>query len=1694
MLIGSVYVAKELSSTAQPLLLCEFTLADGTVFRCSTHPLSSVYGGIPTSGSYEYRGNPWDPRVLNQDIGATMAMSDLGVDVPPTATVILADPDKTLFTAYETAIGFKGAILKLYSVFWDAGDATTGSFSDDSSAPVKFIGTCGSGQMDQGTLTVSATSLLNFTQKQMPPQRIQQVCSWSFPPTDEAQSDGLNNPFSIFYNCGYSYSQAGGVGNPQPSTTASFRFCDYSRKGCIARLGNPDVQDPPTPSEVPPIAYDLLGNATGRFGGYEWSPPTLGGYQRPYLSGKWETIINASSAAIYGEFMPLCYGTTWVNPLVMGIWGDGNYTHLEVAICSGKVTRIQKVLVNGIEVPCANPDTDPAYRPSDNAIPSAVQTFDYKNGYWKTINDGRRNGLPSTNQGWGRQGDPYGSVASIFIRVLRQVAAENSVPTVAVLLDGVQVAVTDSEDVTTFQFSTNPAWILKDLLLKAGWLEENINVPSFLEAANVCDTIVKFDSMSGDYQNFYNESDNPPFRRFSAGFMVKQRTSFGDLIRGVRANMRAMLFFDFNTGQLTLKIKQTLADQQTEPIVGSNYSDPVESVTAAGDESEGYVAYNFDQSNIVKQQGGKSTLVISQRSLQDSPNKTSLSFLNRENSYSTDSVTVVDVEDVNRVGQETAGSMPVVGVQTFDHARRILNNWLAENYRGNPRADYLGSAIGDTGGTLVFTFETSVKALHLMVGQICMVSDAQSGISNQLIRILRIKPSVNFETCQLVAVWHNDNWYQDTFGQTEQPIYGPAQGFSARAPYSWRPGYEVPIEGDAYYGVTDCSFQVFPVYSLAADNTGIANLAITGKVPVNAFPSLLKKPRVELIGFPDTGGNFPGGTAYFAAVAEKDGTSTTAGLGATSETVVIKLMDSDSALTFVVQAWPGRPLGFAVFAGHDPLAMSFQDEFEGTTGVVKLTNIFQEGSWEPPDEAFHNFRWRVRKVRHGGLWAEGLPFVFTPPLVTDGTIKISVYENYGMVPDEYVGYEVSVYSLAPRDGNTNTPVPIATFHVNGNNADTLFVSGPNPTTVVSGGLVSGDLLVMRMKPVFGEDENGKYFEDLKLINTLNPLYDTRLVASATNTTPIRITLDLTGGETFPFDDADEVVLEGIGGNLAANGHFSISNVDVDTASFDLDDSSGNGDYVNGGTASHQGRGLAVNYEQDSTAFVIAGTGRGTFVRIKSNTQTRVYIDGEWPVDPDDSTRLIIVEAVPVVDVPASPTNNAVREFVSTQLVELNNYDKTALLIHASMESRSGRASHIVLDPFREIYLVGNPFISPTDLPGPATFQVRAEGYAMITMNDLRLDDSAYAVKEMNWLMPSLDETDPMWVLAEIDGTSDPAEVTLHRADSFPGRFGSDFAVGDFILWNDPSMNSVTHSPNYEINQIIQISPMFMVKRRGDGAPDGEAMFGSRKVAHSRRIFKLIPRIFSQAIRQNTFGTLAPATVSGLPEKWEYAWANKCVAAVMSQPVGELGPGATQLVNCAQKNLVQNNEPRCPGLRTQNGAAYHLGATGDLAVGTVADFRVTVQSWESIRCVYGMLKTKSTGATDGVTIKVHVVWIGQTPIFEHPDDPMDRAQRPVYLIDTITFGESQSSFGTDPANAPAARQMPYHADGWGSADWPPNVLGLCADGLDEDGKLQLPISPNYASLAQFAPDGEIDFIIETVGSTAPGTDLVITVQT
>ncbi len=1335
---ASIFTEKELPQTYQPLLLCQFELTSGVFLRVSTHPLSSRYWGTPTAGSYEYGGYEWTPRVVNQNIGATQAMSDMGVDIPPQISVVMADADKTIYQTYEQQYGFKGAVLTLYATMWDAGNSLTGSFSTDNPAPIKFIGTCSAAQqIDENTIVVTATSLLNMTQQQMPPIRIQPLCPWNFPPDAAARADGLANNDSPFYQCGYSPDQGGGVGNFS-SGTACFTTCDLSSASCIQRLGSE--------SAPIPILQDLSSRHTGRFGGFDYMPIQNVGMSRSYVTGQWELIINATNEARYGDYVPMCYGTTWVEPEIMGVFGDGNYTWFEMMLCFGVVDSITQVILNGDVI--AQLAADYADRPT-NVIDSATVTNDAKDNFWFTVNTGQRSGSPNAEVGWVTKGDPYGSVAAIGLQILTQLAASSTLPQCQVLLTAGQLRVYTTPTAYTFQATSNPAWILLDLLIQATWRYDNIDIQSFINAAAVCDVQIYFNSLNGDYQNYYNEVGDPEYLRYSVGFTIKQRTSIGELIRGVRNSMRAMLFFDFSSGLLKVMCRQTIADQQPSPITGSNYNEPVPSVTAGGDVTTGYVSYLFDENSIRKTDDNKTTLRVYQKGYQETPNKVTNYFFDRENQYNQDISTIIDVEDVNRIQAEVAGNFNLVGPQTYDHINRVTDTWFSENYRGNARLDYEGSYIGDTGGTIMVDFETSVKAIHLEVGQIVLFYDAQTGIGGglgvtpgQSFRVVKIQPSTNFETAKITLQWHNDNWYQDTYGQgAHQPIYKNTLSAPNRPPYPWRAGTNAGDEDDIYFEPTDYTFLPFFGYTNSLNINGPypSNLVIYGYLPPNSFLSTPRMPKLALLGAAGTGGQFAGSASVICAIASNlvtasfgpdgiyDGNISVGddieiinpyAMSALSNLAAAYLPPGYNEPEYAVQAWPDDPLGYSVFAGLTADTMTFQFQATGTPAGLDLTSQYQVAGIGPPDVAYSSLRFRIRRAYQVGV----CNFDCVSASFSSGTSSLIIASMGQDLPTNiFAGREISSLGTEPFfqgitiggtfSGTTNlTAFVIANRKVFGNNSNTIYVDDPGgafqyliPINPFVPQPQAPSIFTIRLLPTFGSDSKGNYFSDPLMIFAVGPptpLQVIGCVTNATNANPIVVTFDTPG---FTVESGMLMVIQGVQGNTAANGYFVVDDVSGNTATLvdaqTLANAVGNGAFTGNGLLFYALPGY-VNYyfspynAASQLAFIFAGTGRGTFASISSvGLDGKIYISGDWPVTPDSTSRLIIVDQEYIYDQASSPLNIPLFGIAGEFYIDTSGFPKNQpILVQVAKQAADGvTLSSSVHDQYLDMFIF-NRFI------------------------------------------------------------------------------------------------------------------------------------------------------------------------------------------------------------------------------------------------------------------------------------------------------------------------------------------------------------------------------------------------------------------
>jgi hypothetical protein len=1002
MALANLNTLKEQGATFRPTLLVTITFGTGLVLRLST--ISCTYGG-----------NAFLGRIADETIDRIQALSEQGIDRVPSLSLQIADPDAVIWTNYERVAGFKGATLEARFVFFDP---FTPDFSSDSL--VVFSGICNLPRFDQETISLRVQNKANLQKVLLPIFPIQRRCA-NINPSTVAQRTEASNEDSLYYQCG-------------------------------------EIRDLTT---APPCAY-TKGTCTqpNRFSGVTWEPPQ-GGRSREYTSGQWLEIKNNANEAKYGDFYPIVYGTAWVEPPVINVTGDANYTRGECVVMAGEATQILRVIVNDVEL---SPATDMGGTP---------YSFVNKDFRYHVINNGDRDGAPNLDTPYNGNGDPYGNLCAVYFVVPRRVAEASSTPSIKVLVQGAKVRVYSDPSTFTKIYSDNWAWVMADLLTRTKYTWADLNIVSFLNAAAVYGGNVT-------YTNQYGNASATESRG-SCSIVLRQRRSLADILRGVRL-ASGMLLLPNADGKLSILAKGTLADQQPAAVDGSNYNTAITSKVRTGATTNGYAAYSFDGSNILRR-GGKSTLVRIDREINDLPNRVAFQFSDRDYGYAPSNFAIIDSDDIARAGQEVSGGLAQepLGLNSYNASNRMGRLILNEALRGNP--------LSNTNGTDYWAWETSVKGLRLQMGQIVRLTDTRAGVTNVLIRLTSIQPSRDYQTVRLEGHVHIDDWYLDSAGQAADPAAaGRRRDMLDRPAFPWRPNKTAPIASDALWGLTDLNFALQPVIEYAADGTPIVKLSVSGQLPVNEFADL-RPPVINTQGTTaSSGGSISGGgRVYHFAICARDG----AGKLSTPSPlcfVVVTNVGNANTITIPVVAWDSAQNGYEVFGGLDPNAMCWQATGSGTGATSVTLTAIKERSFGVPDIEFDRLLVRLKRVQHSGILGTAAAAVSATTITIGGTWTSNVL----------AGYEVSLLGKAD-----NSALPVANFAISANTTDGILTVSPDPTAFVA----VGDAVVVRSKP----SVSGAVITDANWVNHFGP---SGLAVNALTGFTLRIIKGLGRGKTY----------------------------------------------------------------------------------------------------------------------------------------------------------------------------------------------------------------------------------------------------------------------------------------------------------------------------------------------------------------------------------------------------------------------------------------------------------------------------------------------------------------------------------------------------------------------------------------------------
>ncbi len=835
----TIFELKEQSFLETPLLLFDCRFENGQTERWSTHRV--------TVGGEEYT-----PRVLRHNLFEIQTASDQGVDAIPRVSITLANADSH-FSQIERSVGWKGAKLSVRFLFYSLKLNTPATEST-----ILFQGIANPPDEITGSVfRVTAINRMSMQRVLLPDVRVQRRCPWEFPTTaaqrEEAVTGGEKAQYSRFFRCGYSPDIAGGVGNlngGEPYTSCSYKRVDCEERGMFRA--------------------DQSNQITRRFGGVEFVPSSV--LVRSYGEKGSHASALSPNEARYNDFVPLIYGTAWHSPAIVFARNDGNLTHLEVLLGMGEIQGVLKVLVNDIEIPQGQAGRNMGGTGWYNLPGSGNRTGNFNLGF----TDGAGN--PA--------GDPYGSMAFLSVVVPNRVNDGRSLPHVKVLIQGMKLPQFDEDGVFAgLAFSSNPAWILLDVLRRSGWTVAEIDLPSFARTANYCNELIQAKDLNGNVVSV---------PRFQCNLVLKGRRSAADVIRGIRNGSRLYLTYGTGGGLLQARVENTLALQHAAKAPWSNAT-----ATLHG----GWPSYEFGDgasgtSGIARLESGEPSVRLWSRGSTDTPNRFSVEFQDAFNEYQQDSFSLVDVDDLNRTGQEITAPLSVLGIPSYDQAARILKFNLDKALIGNTYVE----------------FETSVRAVGLSPGDIITLTYLKEGFLRQPFRVLRIAPGTNYRTARITAQIHDDAWYAETNGQVDGNSSGRQPGFSMGLPR--------PLVGDFTDAGGANQFGLSENATEGTDGTQTVELTVGFVAPVTTAQSDLGVPLVSLSAtIAQSGGTLAGDQQLFYAVSAVDSIARESALSFLVAAQTASATDTNT-VTITGLSFPPGTATYHVYRGTNPAQLS----------------------------------------------------------------------------------------------------------------------------------------------------------------------------------------------------------------------------------------------------------------------------------------------------------------------------------------------------------------------------------------------------------------------------------------------------------------------------------------------------------------------------------------------------------------------------------------------------------------------------------------------------------------------------------------------------------------------------------------------------------------------------------------------------
>jgi hypothetical protein len=322
-------------------------------------------------------------------------------------------------------------------------------------------------------------------------------------------------------------------------------------------------------------------------------------------------------------------------------------------------------------------------------------------------------------------------------------------------------------------------------------------------------------------------------------------------------------------------------------------------------------------------------------------------------------------------------------------------------------------------------------------------------------RLLSAQPNTDGEEWDITGQFHQDQWYEDAYGQNPVPFQQPRSAPIRALPYPWQPASE-HAEASS---IVDAIYAANASFTLDVNTDSYpAQITISGVHPVNA-PAQGTPPIVPLqAATANTGGHILPGTYVLAL------TLGIAGPVSHLTTAVVPAGTNTNTITISGIEWPNDGIHHSaalLLIGTSILNMQSQGfagigwtgsspDANGNPTVATATLPALGGGTGQPDATFQEYAVVEASIEHGGVWGDA---VTSAPSGSGYQDLYFAGSGGAWTINQWAGYTLSLYY---RPGVRQ---PIINYAVASNTIDTLHVTGMLP----GAGFFAGDVVVLRAK-------------------------------------------------------------------------------------------------------------------------------------------------------------------------------------------------------------------------------------------------------------------------------------------------------------------------------------------------------------------------------------------------------------------------------------------------------------------------------------------------------------------------------------------------------------------------------------------------------------------------------------------------------